>query len=126
MTLVLDAGAFVDVERGDRELAARIKAERRRGSAPVTHGAVVAQVWRGGKARQASLGALLDAIQVEPIDDQLGRRTGVFLARSRTSDVVDAALVLLARDGDQILTSDPDDLCALAAVAGLNVEIVPV
>jgi hypothetical protein len=41
-------------------------------------------------------------------------------------DVVDAAVVLLAADGDDILTSDADDLLPLAVAAGRHVEIVPV
>jgi hypothetical protein len=34
--------------------------------------------------------------------------------------------VLLAGDGDWIVTSDPEDIHPLAAGAGLHVEIVPV
>jgi uncharacterized protein YaiI (UPF0178 family) len=41
------------------------------------------------------------------------------------SDVVDAALVLLVEDGDLVVTSDPDDIAALAAVHGRHVEVVP-
>jgi hypothetical protein len=41
-------------------------------------------------------------------------------------DVMDAALVLLAVDGDFLLTSDPRDLEPLADVAGLHIDIVPV
>lgn len=40
--------------------------------------------------------------------------------------MIDAAVVLLAGDNDLILTSDPDDLVALAAASGLHVEIIPV
>ena len=46
--LVLDAGAFVAVERGDRDVVALIKRERLAGRVPVSHGGVVAQVWRRG------------------------------------------------------------------------------
>jgi hypothetical protein len=38
--------------------------------------------------------------------------------------VIDAALVLLAEDGDRIATSDPGDLRALASVVGRSVELV--
>ena len=34
--------------------------------------------------------------------------------------------MLLADDGDSILTSDPDDLLPLAAAAGIQVDLVPV
>lgn len=42
------------------------------------------------------------------------------------NDVVDAALVLLASDGDLVLTSDPADLTPLAAAAGLHIDIAAV
>ena len=122
---VLDAGAFLAVERGDRDVVALVKRERKAGRVPVTHGGVVAQVWRGG-GRQALLARLLAGVEVVALDEELGRRTGVLLARAGTSDVVDAAVVLLARDGDNILTSDPRDLLALAEVAGAHVELVTV
>jgi len=47
--LVLDAGAFVAVERGVRKVVALVKRERLAGRPPVTSGGVVAQVWRGGR-----------------------------------------------------------------------------
>lgn len=122
MSLVLDAGALIAIERGDRELVARLSAERIAGRIPVTHGGVVGQVWRGG-SRQARLARALRAIEVAPLDDELGHRAGVLLGAAEQSDVVDAALVSLARDGDDILTSDPDDLLALAVVAGTHVEL---
>ena len=125
MTLVLDAGALVAVERSHPKVLALLKAEIRAGRPPLTHGGVIGQVWRGGAGRQASLAAILAGVDVAPLDDHLGRRAGVLLGRAGASDVVDAALVLLAADDDQILTSDPDDLRPLAAAAGLHVDLVP-
>jgi hypothetical protein len=126
LSLVLDAGGLVAVERGDRDVVALIKRERLAGRAPVTHGGVVGQVWRGGGGRQALLARLLPAIEIEPLDDDLGRRAGVLLGAARTSDVIDAAVVLLAGNDDEILTSDPGDLVALARAAGTHVELIPV
>ena len=40
------------------------------------------------------------------------------------ADVIDAALVLFAADGDWLLTSDPTDLAPLAASADFHVDIV--
>ena len=125
MTVILDAGGFVAVERGDRDLMAIIKRERIAGRTPLTHGGIVGQVWRGGSGRQANVARLLAGVDVVPLDDALGRRTGVLLAATATSDVIDAALVLLARDGDEIYTSDPNDLTILATTAGLHVELIP-
>jgi len=124
--LVLDAGAFVAVERGSRDVAALIKRERLAGRSPVTSGGVVAQVWRGGSGRQVPMARLLAGTDVAPIDDRLGRRAGLLLARSGQSDAIDATVVCLAADGDDILTSDPGDLRALAQAAEIHVELVPV
>jgi len=124
--LVLDAGAFVAVERGDRDVVALVKRERLSGRAPVTNGGVVGQVWRGGRGKQVPLARLLAGVEVAPIDDLRGRRAGTVLARSGRSDAIDAAVVCLATDGDDILTSDPDDLRDLAQAAGIHVELIRV
>lgn len=124
--LILDAGALVAVERGDELVMALIKRELVAQRAPITHGGVVGQVWRSGAGRQARIAKLLGAIDVTPLDERLGRRAGVLLGRARRTDVVDAAVVLLAADGDMILTSDVRDLAALADAAGLHVDLVAV
>jgi len=124
--LVLDAGALMAVERADREVVALIKRERLAGRAPLTHGAVIGQVWRGGTGRQASLARLLPGLDILALDEALGRRIGLLLARSKTSDVVDAAVALLARDGDELLTSDAGDLRRLVKATGAHVDIVPI
>ncbi|MGA2827769.1 MAG: hypothetical protein ABSF03_16850 [Streptosporangiaceae bacterium] len=124
--LVLDAGAFMTVERGDRDVVALIKRERLAGRAPVTNGGVVAQFWRGGSGRQAPVARLLAGVDIAPIDDSLGRRAGMLLARTGRTDAIDAAVVCLAADGDDILTSDPGDLRILAEAAEVHVELIPV
>jgi hypothetical protein len=126
MSLVFDAGAFVAIERGDRDLVALIKRERLANRSPLTSGGVIGQVWRGGFGRQANLARLLPGVDVRSIDDDLGRRSGLLLGATRRSDVIDASVVLLADDGDEIFTSDPDDLEELAAAAGTHVELVPI
>lgn len=126
MSIVLDAGALVAVERGDRDMVAIVKRERRENRAPLTHGGVIAQVWRGGHGRQANLARLLPGVDVHAIDDELGRRVGMLLGGGGSDDVIDAAVVLLAHDGDEVFTSDPADLRALAQVAGKHVELIRV
>jgi hypothetical protein len=73
-----------------------------------------------------SLARFLPGVGVEPLDIELGRKAGVLLGRARQHDVVDAALVLLAADGDVLLTSDAGDLAHWARAAGLHVEVVAV
>ncbi len=124
--MVFDAGAFVAVERGDREVVALVKRERLAGRSPITHGGVVAQVWRGGTGRQVQVARLLAGTDVRALDEHLGRRGGVLLGRSDSIDAIDAVIVCLAGDGDEILTSDPGDLRTLAEAAGVHVELVAV
>lgn len=126
MTLVLDAGALLAIERGSRAVVTSIKRECVSGRVPVTHGGVVGQVWRGGSGRQAGLAQLLPHLEIAALDGDLGKSAGVLLKQARGSDVIDAAVVLLAGDDDLILTSDPDDLAVLAGASGIHVEIVPV
>lgn len=126
MTLVLDSGALIALERGDRAMWRRLKLALLSQSIPVTHGGVVGQVWRGQGPRQALLSRALGGVAIQALDANAGLAAGELLLRARKRDVIDAALVLLARDGDTILTSDPHDLATLARAAQLHVEIVPV
>ena len=123
MTTILDAGALIALDRNDRSMWVRLKGLHRAGERPVTHGGVVGQVWRGGP-RQARLATALAGMDVRSLDERLGRAAGELLGSSRMSDVVDAALVVLAADGDEIVTLDSHDLEALAASAGRHVELV--
>ncbi len=126
MTLIMDSGAFVALERNDRAMWRRLKAAQLAGTPPVTHGGVVAQVWRGGSGRQALLARALRAVEVEPLDEVLGRSAGVLLARSGLADAIDAGVAALAQHDDQIITSDPDDLASLVAASVCRVDVIPV
>jgi len=100
-----------------------MKAAENDGGQPVTHAGVVGQVWRGGP-RQARLSHALDGIDVRVVDEPLGRAAGVLLGRTGLSDVIDAAVVLISSDGDDIVTLDRDDLQRLAAALGRHVELI--
>jgi hypothetical protein len=77
----------------------------------------------GGK--QAGVARLLRAIGVRPVDEQMGRDAGALLAKARTDDPIDATVVLVARSGNRVLTSDPDDIGRLASRSGKRLAIVP-
>jgi hypothetical protein len=124
MTLVLDAGAFVALERGDLATWERLRNALDDDDPPVSHGGVVAQVWRGSGPRQALLARALSAVDVVPLDEELGRRAGVLLARSGGRDGIDAAVVALARDGDIVVTSDQADIAVLVVAARRRIEVV--
>jgi hypothetical protein len=122
--LILDAGAFVAFERGSRELAHTLAAARSKNVEIVTTSPVVAQVWRGGK--QALLARILASTRIEAPDETAARRAGELLAKSRTTDVVDALVVGLVRDGDTVVTSDSDDLRRLLELTKTTAHIVRV
>ena len=123
MTLLLDAAAFIALERNERPMWIRLKASVGLGEPPVTHGGVVGQVWRG-TPRQARLATALAGIDVKPLDRDLGRSAGELLAACGLSDVIDAALARLALDGDEIITSDREDMEVLLAATGQHVELL--
>ena len=122
---MLDAGAFVAVERADRAMVARLRAAERSGLELRTNGAVVAQVWRGPSGRQAVLAGLLRSIDVRPVDLRLGQEAGLLLGRAGRGDAVDATVVALAAAGDRVVTGDLGDIRALIAVSGRAVLVVP-
>jgi hypothetical protein len=126
MKLVLDSGALIALERNDKRMWERYRRALVTGDEMVSHGGVLGQVWRRTGARQARLAIALTSIDVRGLDESLGRAAGELLGLARQDDVVDAALVLLAKDGDRILTSDPDDLEPLVEAADLDVDIVVV
>jgi hypothetical protein len=115
MSLTLDAGALIAFERGDRAVVAIVARALQRKQVLAVPAGVIGQVWRDGR-RQASLARLLasDLVEIEPLDDARARAAGQLCGVTRTSDVIDASVVLCARARDHgVLTSDPDDLTRL-------------
>jgi hypothetical protein len=122
--LVLDAGAFGAVDRGDRAMAARLRVAERAGLQLRSNGAVVAQVWRDPSGRQAELARLLRSVEVMPVDRRLGQEAGILSGRAGAGDAIGATVVVIAEAGDRIVTSDPDDIRALVAASGRRVLVV--
>jgi hypothetical protein len=122
--LVLDAGAFVAVDRSDRATLARLRVAQRSGLELRSTGAVVAEVWRDPKGRQANLARLLKSVDVRAVDERLGREAGVLLHRAGVNDPVDATVVATASTGDRILTSDPLDIRKLISASRRSILVV--
>jgi hypothetical protein len=115
LSLVLDAGALIALERGDRDTAAVIEIALREHRAVLVPAGVVGQAWRGG-GRQARLARVLNArdVLVEPLTDAGARAVGVLCGAAGTTDVIDASVVLIARRYDAtVVSSDRSDLEAL-------------
>jgi hypothetical protein len=122
--LVLDAGALLAVDRGDRAMLARLRVAQQEGIELRSNGAVVAQVWRDPSGRQVALARLLRSVDVRPVDCRLGQEAGVLSGRAGLGDAVDATVVSIAVAGDRILTSDPTDIRSLVAASRRPILVV--
>ena len=123
--LVLDAGAFVAVDRGDRAMIARLRAAQQAGLELRSTGVVITQVWRDPAGRQANLARLLKSVDIKAVDEPLGREAGVLLGRAGMTDAVDASVVAVSTAGDRVLTSDAGDIRPLVAASGRSILVVP-
>lgn len=122
--LVLDAGAFVAVDRADRAMLARLRMAQQAGLALRSTGAVITQVWRDPSGRQANLARILKSVDVKAVDEHLGREAGVLLGRAGTKDAVDASVVAVSATGDRILTGDAGDIRPLVAASQRSILVV--
>lgn len=123
--LVLDAGALIALERGDRELVAILGNAAVRTFQVVIPATALAQVWRGGP-RSASLARLVAASEVDSLDGERAKEVGVRLGLRAANDVPDAHVVCCASEHQAtVATSDPDDIEALA-MPGERLGLLPV
>ena len=99
-----DFGPLIAAERSERRMWARHRALLLRRIVPTVPAPVIAQCWRG-TPRQAQLARLL-------------------AGGARVVDIVDTSVIegALRRD-DLIISSDEDNLTAIAAAAGRRVDI---
>lgn len=123
--LILDAGAFFAVDRGDRATVARLRVAQLSGLELRTTGVVISQVWRDPAGRQSNLARLLKSVDVKAVDDSLGRQGGVLLGQAGMNDAAHASVVAVSSTGDRILTSDSDDIRPLVAASGRSIQVVP-
>jgi predicted nucleic acid-binding protein len=116
--LTLDAGALIAIERGDRRLRVLLDEAEAIGWPIVVPVGPLAQAWRDG-ARQDVLGRFLNAtdrVEIVEWDASTARAAGILCGRTGTSDVVDASVVLCARERNHhVVTSDPRDFEVLDA-----------
>ena len=113
--ITMDTGGLIAVDRNDRRIVVLLARARETGSRITVPASALAQAVRQPE-RQVRLARLLrqPTTDVVPLDRVDATNVGRLLAASRTSDVVDAHVVICARRaGQQAVTSDPDDLRAL-------------
>ena len=119
--LTLDTGALIAFERNQRNVVILLARALEHGWPLVVPAGVLGQVWRDGQ-QQVRLARLLrsTAVTVEVLDDRLARLAGQLCGARGTSDVIDASVVLCAKQRQhQIVTSDASDLRRLDPSAPL-------
>jgi hypothetical protein len=120
--VVLDAGLFIAVERRTPRVVAMVQLWHEIGMPLLTSAGVVAQVWRGGRDKQAPLSFLLARTEVVDLTLLGAKAIGLVLGLTGTRDLVDAHVVLLARERKwPVITSDPGDLRAIDPKVRLGV-----
>ena len=110
--VTLDAGGLIALDRDDRRVVVLLARARETGAQVIVPASALAQAIRRPE-RQVRLSRLIRQPGTDVID--LGRvdatHVGRLLAASRTSDIVDAHVVICARRaGQPVVTSDPGDL----------------
>jgi hypothetical protein len=114
--LTFDAGGLIAVERRDRRVRVLVDEAVRAGLDIAVPVGPLAQVWRGDP-RQVLLARFLgvtDGVEIVEWDAAAARAAGVLCGRTGTSDVIDASVVLCAREREHhVVTSDPGDMAAL-------------
>jgi predicted nucleic acid-binding protein len=121
--VTLDAGALIGLERADRRVIAILARAAATDATITIPASVVAQVIRD-PVRQSRVSKLIRQrnVHLPALDARTAIGVGRLLAASRTSDVVDAHVVICAREADgSIVTSDPKDLARLDPTARLVV-----
>jgi predicted nucleic acid-binding protein len=84
-----------------------------------------AQAWRGG-SRQALLARFLVGCDIEVFDDDQARSVCVLAGRAGTKDIVDAYVAEGAlRRHDIVVSSDPDDIEAIANSVNRRLDVLP-
>jgi len=117
--LVLDSGAVSRLAERTRQTVALILALRDEGLwPPLVPSIVLVECLEGHAGRDAIENRFLKTCDVdEAVSEPLARRAALLRRRARRGSAVDAIIVAFAEPAGTILTSDPDDLHALASHA---------
>ena len=117
--IVLDSGGLSRLAERSRRGAALLAVLRRDGHwPPLVPTPVLVESLQGDPGRDANTNRLLKTCEiVEEIPETLARRAAALRTRCGKGSAVDALVVALAEPGNTVLTSDAEDLLALAAGA---------
>ena len=123
--VLYDAAVLVAADRNERRAWLEHKVRLEFGVLPLVPAPVVAQVSRS--PQQAQLRRFLAGCAVVPLGETEAHEAGRLLGKARTTDVVDAVVVVVAsREKAMILTSDRDDIERLVTASGRHLTVVAV
>jgi hypothetical protein len=109
VSVVLDSGALIALERNDKRMWTALKLAALGNVDVLVPSAALAQVWRA-TPRQARLSSALEFCVLASFD-AVARAVGELCGRTRTKDIVDAQVAIVAATrGDVLYTSDPTDM----------------
>ena len=114
--LVLDSGGVTRLAERSRDSLALIVALRQEELWPPTVPSVVlVECLRGRSGHDANENRFLKTCRItETVSEGLARRAALLRRLARRGSAIDALVVAAAEPGGTVLTSDPDDLEALA------------
>ncbi len=110
--ITFDAGGLIALERNDRRVLSIIQTVLEDDDRIIVPATALAQVIRN-PAKQVRLWRMVqhDKTDVVPLDAFHAQAVGLLLARTGTSDIADAHVVICAQSlGHAVITSDPFDL----------------
>ena len=114
--LILDSGAVIALARNDDRARAVVRSAWE-GKVPISIPAVVLAETVRGVATDARANRVVAQVgEVIAVDEAIGRAAGALLGTASSSSTIDALIVActISVGGGVVLTSDPDDLRALA------------
>lgn len=127
--LVLDAGALIALDRGERDIWALLRRAVAAGDGLLVPAGVIGQAWRDGR-RQVPLSRALASCEEVPLDGAAARAAGTLCGLAGQSDVDASVAVTAARlavlEDVAVLTSDPDDLGRLMSTLNAPVQVIEV
>lgn len=114
--LVLDSGGVSYLARRTRDAAALLLVLRSRGHwPPVVPTVVLVECTQGHPGRDADVNRFIKTCDlIEAMPERLARRAARLRTQARAGSAVDALVVAFAEPDGAVVTSDPDDLRALA------------
>ena len=128
-TFVLDAGALIALDRGDRDLMSTLQAAFENGHEVQAPAGAIGQAWRDPN-RHALLSRVLKRCEEGALDGSTARSSGQLCGQTGTSDVIDASVAVAdsSHHGSKVtlLTSDPEDLRNLLSALRSDARIVKV